>query len=113
VSSSITKNDLEVVEYTPAGSRDSGAEGGRMREHQAEGHTRLAHRVAGPTVVPAPWPGVWLATWTQPGADPDAWCECPWEFWLLGAHVCNASKRLLDTWQVADAPALRAAQRRR
>jgi len=78
-----------------------------MRECQAEGHTRPAHRVAGVTVVPAPWPGLWLATWTQPDADPDAWCECPWELWRLGAHVCPARCRLLDTWQVAHLPARR------
>jgi len=75
-----------------------------MRECQAEPTTRPAHQVAGVTVGPAPWAGLWLATWTQPDGDPGAWCECPWEFWRLGAHACPAHRRLLDDWQVAHLP---------
>jgi len=75
-----------------------------MRECQAEPTTTPAHRVAGVTVVPAPWAGLWVATWTQPDADPDAWCECPWELWRLGAHACPAHRRLLDGWQVGHLP---------
>jgi len=66
-----------------------------------------AHRVAGVVVSPAPWPGLWVTTWTQPDTDPGAWCECPWEFWRLGVHVCPARRRLLDGWQVRHPPARR------
>jgi hypothetical protein len=62
---------------------------------------RPAYRVEGPVVVPARSPGFWLAVWNQPGSDPDAWCECPWELWRLGVHVCSARRRLLDGWQAA------------
>jgi len=75
-----------------------------MSKCQAEPTTRPAHRVAGVTVVPAPWPGLWLATWTQPDADPTGWCTCPWELWRLGAHMCPARRRLLDGWQVRQLP---------
>jgi hypothetical protein len=75
-----------------------------MRECQAEPDTRPAHRVVGVTATPAPWPGLWVATWTQPDSDPDAWCTCPWELWRLGAHVCPARRRLLDGWQVRQLP---------
>jgi hypothetical protein len=75
-----------------------------MRDCQVEGHTRPAHQVAGVTVAPAPWPGLWLVTWTQPDTDPGGWCTCPWEIWRLGAHACSASRRLLDGWQVRQLP---------
>jgi hypothetical protein len=75
--------------------------------------TAVTAAVVDPAVTPSPWPGLWRVTWEQDTADAGGWCECPWELWRLGAHVCNASKRLLDGWQVTDAPVLRAAQRRR
>jgi len=78
-----------------------------MRECQAEPTTRPAHRVAGVTVVPAPWPGLWVAVWTQDAAEPGGWCVCPWELWRLVAHVCPARRRLLDGWQVTHLPAHR------
>jgi len=84
-----------------------------MSECKTEPASRPAHRVAGVTFTPAPWPRLWRVTWEQDTADAGGWCECPWELWRLGAHVCVARQRLLDGWQVADAPALRAAQRRR
>jgi len=67
--------------------------------------TAVAAAVTDPAVTPSRWPGLWLAEWEQPGSDPDAWCECPWELWRLGAHVCPARRRLLDGWQVAHLPA--------
>jgi len=80
---------------------------GDVSKCKVEPVPRPAHRVAGVTVGPAPWAGLWLATWEQDTADAAAWCTCPWELWRFGAHVCNASKRLLDTWQAAHLPVRR------